>query len=1230
MAKSFLNCASCARFFKCKHPDRAAGFICDRYKGFEDIAEADDDKDMLSKFVIGDLSDKSAGDEDAEIDSLMSRMESAMSPKNAIAPDLRIDDRDMPQALNFWDFCHNPKFADQDPLPRQLVIASHLFGDYCPRCSNPIFHDIQTFPVDYNLRNIESDVTFLHHGVCPKCKARRSELVSNDELIDYYETAICAGQRCVTGDTLILTDDGMVRIDEYLDDRNYGFTPFVKGIATRNGRKLTSMFYRSKPEILKRIHLYGAHSLSGTMDHPVMTDCGFKRLEQVNEGGYVQVCYGQRQYGSSIFQWKDASSYADERNIKHRQKRGSDGKLVNNYRIPRHKPGGFGGKSEWLNENSATMIGLWVAEGHKTHITNLDQQILDYYENALLGVFHKDYVWRRDDKVGTSHTNWFNDWWSYVLDVDVWKSRSADKVIPSCIRKAPENIVTSFMRGMFEGDGGIEGGSVTWTTISKALAVQTHAMLLNIGIPCRLHKGRTWATNGTDKQVSKPKFVIHIEGRYAISVFAETVGFMSQRKKDALQGLIDRDYEKDMPCYYDKLPPSHKTYVLDTLTEVKAQLLQLKQRSLGPTKSTEHISYGSVFGKNNGLTRLFADNVALSKQRIAKYMPMLKPWYPHLSDEVISRIERCLDMAKGSYWFEKVRSTSLSTKPLETYDVCVPGEHNFISNGILSHNSGKSIGTSLLNTYIIHRYIKLQNPVKVFKQTKNTHFSGTLVGLTFGRAKSLLYEPIYDLMSQSEWFRDYHAMLEHYGDQYGEELFTFGKEMMIYKHRQLVIHPASPNKRSLRGDTRMLGSIDELGWFPYGDESDELERAGANEVYTALDRALGTIRLTYEERVANGYDNLPNAYGVYVSSPSAYNDKIMSLVRTFEGSDTSLAAHFASWEMNPQITRKSKIIVKAYKENHVKAERDYGANPPLSDASYIEDISTVQHIFTKKRNVLGNYKYGTVKRGNGVRRTAQFKSLPKMNGPTVLAIDAGASNNSFGLAVGALDFRDRPLVYGMMEVAPAFQKPLDYSAMYDNIILPICEAFNVAMLVSDRWNSMKILHDFEKDRNGKPYEVRTENVTLKKADFDFILDSMMSKDDSPMLPKLEMSFDEMMEASTRNYPHGFQFKPVSHMFFQMATVRATHKTVDKGQGYTDDVFRATMLLLNTLYTDDTQEWLHGLVKGKQKKSSGVIGVTASRSSTGGSNMGRGARETSTTFAAMGSRVNLGGGPSGKR
>ena len=739
MAKTFLNCASCARFFKCKHPDRAAGFICDRYKGFEDIAEADDDKDMLSKFVIGDLSDNSAGDEEAEIDSLMSRMESAMSPKNAIAPDLRIDDRDLPQALNFWDFCHNPKFADQDPLPRQLVIASHLFGDYCPRCTNPIFHDIQTFPVDYNLRNIESDVTFLHHGVCPKCKARRSELVSNGELIDYYETAICAGQR-----------------------------------------------------------------------------------------------------------------------------------------------------------------------------------------------------------------------------------------------------------------------------------------------------------------------------------------------------------------------------------------------------------------------------------------------------------------------------------------------------------SGKSIGTSLLNTYIIHRYIKLQNPVKVFKQTKNTHFSGTMVGLTFGRAKSLLYEPVYDLMSQSEWFREYHAMLEHYGDQYGEELFTFGKEMMIYKHRQLVIHPASPNKRSLRGDTRMLGSIDELGWFPYGDESDELERAGANEVYTALDRALGTIRLTYEERVSHGYDNLPNAYGVYVSSPSAYNDKIMSLVRTFEGSDTSLAAHFASWEMNPQITRKSKIIVKAYKENHVKAERDYGANPPLSDASYIEDISTVQHIFTKKRNVLGNYKYGTIKRGNGVRRTAQFKSLPKMNGPTVLAIDAGASNNSFGLAVGTLDFRDRPLVYGMMEIAPAFQKPLDYAAMYDNVILPICEAFNVAMLVSDRWNSMKILHDFEKDRNGKPYEVKTENVTLKKADFDFILDSMMSKDDSPRLPKLEMSFDEMMEASTRNYPHGFQFKPVSHMFFQMATVRATHKTVDKGQGYTDDVFRATMLLLNTLYTDDTQEWLHGLVKGKQKKVNSVIGVTASRGSTGGANTGRRVQETSTTFAAMGSRVNLGGGPSGKR
>jgi DNA primase large subunit len=84
--------------------------------------------------------------------SFMKKMEEAMSPRNAITPDLKIDDRDLKEYPNFFEFCLDPKGLDQAPLARQLVIFTHLFGEWCPFCSHEIFHNLEDFPVDYPAR----------------------------------------------------------------------------------------------------------------------------------------------------------------------------------------------------------------------------------------------------------------------------------------------------------------------------------------------------------------------------------------------------------------------------------------------------------------------------------------------------------------------------------------------------------------------------------------------------------------------------------------------------------------------------------------------------------------------------------------------------------------------------------------------------------------------------------------------------------------------------------------------------------------------------------------------------------------------------------------------------------------------------------------------------------------------------------------------------------------------
>lgn len=494
---------------------------------------------------------------------------------------------------------------------------------------------------------------------------------------------------------------------------------------------------------------------------------------------------------------------------------------------------------------------------------------------------------------------------------------------------------------------------------------------------------------------------------------------------------------------------------------------------------------------------------------------------------------------------------------------------------IAGQRSGKSIGVSLAHSYIAHRFLKLQQPTKVYGQTRNTHFTMTMVGLTFGRAKDLLFTPFHDAVMTSPWYCAYHELLSYYGEKYGEEIATVGKEMINYRHRQLLIHPMNPNKRLLRGDTRCSAAVDELGWFPFGEESDERERAGADEVFQSLDRSLSTIRLKYDQLIKKGYDNIPNAVGLYISSPQAYNDKIMSLYRSHEGSDDAVVGQFPSWEMNPDFTRNNRVVKIAYRDNPIKAERDFGANPPLSDTPFIGDVTEFLSCFKKKKNLLANYKYKLNRKGSSTRRYAEFTRLPSFRRPTIMAIDAGINNNSFAICVGFVDDNERPMIIGMMEIAPSHGKSLDFALIYKEVILPIIKEMNVVRVYIDRWNSAKILHDVENDTGGVNSADKVEGVqySIKKADFDEILEYMSDAEYAPHFPKLDVDYEATMNMDASKYPHSFKYQPISHLLFQMATVRETSRSVDKGMGYTDDIFRALMLLLCHLYDDDVVEWL---------------------------------------------------------
>lgn len=847
-----------------------------------------------------------------------------------VAPDLRIDDRDLKEFPNFYEWCFSKDGGNQAPFAKQLALATHLMAEYCPRCSHKAFRNIHKIPVNFPAKDFPDKVQFLYHGVCPKCGARKSELVKSGELNAYVELDVCAGQRCITGDSLVLTSTGYRRIKDMLPGADYGYTHKLSLV--HNGKELTYMtkFFRAKAEPLYKVTLRSGLTIIGTKDHPVKTNEGFIKLPDLL-GKNVETPIGTNVYGSNV-------------------------------------------------------------------LTN--EQLVEY------------------------------------LDYDH---------IPDCILQATKEVQLTFLRMI-----GVDFGNV--------FRIRNPKMLNDVALLLR-NMGYETTVRSTTMKVSE-------------TVYKQT-------------------YKYDRCIFVD----------------------------------------------------------------------------PYAEEE--------------------------------TFDIRVPNGSTFIANGILNHNSGKSAFFNLLVPYLTHKWVKVEKPVETLGLMSSSILIGTCTALTWAKAQELLYDPISNAIENSKWFQQYFQLLDDYEERTGIELYKFKDTFLSFNHKNLILNTSGPNKRTLRGATRWISVIDEIGWFPHGDDNDERERASANEVYVSLDRSLKTVRKSTMKLLKEGYDSIPLAYGCGISSPSSYNDKIMELVRNFKGSKEVLVHQAPTWEMNPLFTKED--FAKEYQDDPIKAERDFGANPPMAENAWISDVKSLDHLLVNRWVIDYQYDHFTNRSGvDMVFGKLRSTKAPPTCPPTVLTIDAGYSNNSFALAITANDGRGAN-VLAVAEIAPKKGiTVINYTRTVKQLLYPLIKAFNVQAVGADRWNSLKLLQDIEEDCH-----VQTFQYSLKPTDFDLVYDYLMEDLPAIKLPRPEMDLGQIFVTS--DYPHGFKYKPNSHLYHQFSTVNVDGRgSVEKGNGYTDDILRAVALGIRTCVLEDTIKKFN--LKGATKQTRYAIGARsgsaqATSSSTIGSKTG---------------------------
>ncbi len=228
-------------------------------------------------------------------------MESLVDPLTGTLRDFRIDDRSLPVAKNFYDYCMNINKGEINiPWARQLIAAETFLGEICPRCSNKKYLDPLDVPKDFVPEDLKHPkrLVFLENGVCPQCGLTKKQINQMNLLPRYTQGVFVWGQRCVSADTLLLTDQGMVSIGRLLQNQSREYDSFKCNIY--NGERLeqsSQSFITVHEESLYRLTLEDGGVIECTGDHPLMTQDGWKTAKDISTQDSLQISIGSNCFG---------------------------------------------------------------------------------------------------------------------------------------------------------------------------------------------------------------------------------------------------------------------------------------------------------------------------------------------------------------------------------------------------------------------------------------------------------------------------------------------------------------------------------------------------------------------------------------------------------------------------------------------------------------------------------------------------------------------------------------------------------------------------------------------------------------------------------------------------------------------------------------------------------------------------------------------------------------------
>lgn len=569
--------------------------------------------------------------------------------------------------------------------------------------------------------------------------------------------------------------------------------------------------------------------------------------------------------------------------------------------------------------------------------------------------------------------------------------KSKDKFIPWQVKVAPLEDLALFINRLWSTDGSVDvhKGGAGYGTASRQLAEDLQFCLSRFGIISLIKTKNRKVKKDQYKTVKSDVYTsyeVWVSGEEAIKFF-DQIGFIVGAKE-----------EKSRKCL-ENLKNTKRNTNIDVVP-------------FGYFDVQYHAKIANVPGLYTKFRCPLNQNLSRNKlQRFTEESKLSKEQSPVLHA-----------LAYSDIFWDRVEKIEYIGEE-DVYDLSVPGHRNFVANGIIVHNSGKSFKLSILATYMAYKLLCLRNPQKTFNLAPASKIAIMNMSVSASQAKRVVFGEIKNKIDFSPWFQKHYPPNPRIRSELqfdpSPDVVKPG-DKRIYKNVYII--PGSSSGFAPLGYNLFCGIIDEATLWRDSDNKDYVQEVyeiirrrvtsrfmdkglivlGGSPMYSTdfLERRIKAVKdegLTnvLVRRRSHWDAKYPNYNGpvfyfhlddckVFKTEEEMLKDRDKVARRAGANWETALK------EYDENIKKIPMMYYEDFKKNPEGSKRDLGGWPSDSVSSFIANPSVIQENINYKREdpVKGPYKF---KKWFGPVNPKAWHTIH---------IDLGITGDACGIAMG--------------------------------------------------------------------------------------------------------------------------------------------------------------------------------------------------------------------------------------